>query len=103
MVALRDPGGFTDQIALLPIPLLDLVSLFDGEHTVAEIREILARRHGGDAPGSDDIAKVVERFDEAGFLDSPGFILRKGRIEAEWLARPSRSAAHAGGAYAGEE
>ncbi len=45
-VALRDPAGFTDQIAVLPPALLDLVSLFDGEHSVEEIREILRRRHG---------------------------------------------------------
>ncbi len=102
LIGLRDPGGFTDQIALLPIPLLDLVSLFDGEHTVAEMCDILARRRGDEAPGPEDIAKVVERFDEAGFLDSPGFALRKGRIEGDWLARSSRPAAHAGGAYAGE-
>ena len=29
-IALRDPAGFTDQIAVLPPLLLDLVSLFDG-------------------------------------------------------------------------
>ena len=28
-LALRDPAGFTDQIAVLPGALLDLVSLFD--------------------------------------------------------------------------
>ena len=28
-IALRDPAGFTDQIAVLPGPLLDLVSLFE--------------------------------------------------------------------------
>ena len=60
LVGIRDPGGFTDQIALLPIPLLDLVSLFDGEHTVAEMCDILARRRGEEAPGPEDIAKVVE-------------------------------------------
>jgi hypothetical protein len=31
MIGLRDPAGFTDQVALLPMPLLDLVSLFDGD------------------------------------------------------------------------
>jgi MEMO1 family protein len=102
LIGLRDPGGFTDQIALLPIPLLDLVSLFDGEHTIADISEILARRRGGEAPGPEDIAKIIERFDEAGFLDSPGFALLKERIESDWLARPHRPAAHAAGAYAGE-
>ena len=45
-VALRDPAGFTDQIAVLPPPLLDLVSLFDGEHSIEEIRRDPAAPHG---------------------------------------------------------
>jgi len=101
LIALRDPGGFTDQIALLPIPLLDLVSLFDGEHTLTEIIGILAERHGVKASRLEDIARIVERVDEAGFLDSPTFARLRGRIEEEWQARPARPATHAGGAYAG--
>jgi len=31
LIGLRDPGGFTEQVVLLPIPALDIVSLFDGE------------------------------------------------------------------------
>ena len=39
-VALRDPAGFTDQIAVLPPPLLDLVSLFDGTQRVVSISAV---------------------------------------------------------------
>ena len=100
LIALRDPGGFTDRIALLPRPLLDLVSLFDGDHSIGEIFAILRGRHGDEAPDPADIARVIESFDEAGLLDSPAFDLRKRRIEEDWLALPTRPAAHAGGAYA---
>ena len=37
-VALRDPGGYTDAVVLLHGALLEIVSLFDGEHTVADIQ-----------------------------------------------------------------
>lgn len=100
-VALRDPGGFTDQIAVLPPALLDLVSLFDGEHTVEEIREVLGRRHGR-APTAEQIAEVIERFDAAGFLDSDRFRERRRALEEAFRLSPVRPAAHAGGAYAGD-
>jgi MEMO1 family protein len=100
-VALRDPSGFTDQIAVLPAPLLDLVSLFDGEHSIEEIREILQRRHGK-APTLKHITDVVERFDAAGFLDSERFRKRRRALEDAFRRNPVRPAAHAGGAYADE-
>jgi len=100
-VALRDPAGFTDQIAVLPAGLLDLVSLFDGEHSVEEIQEILGRRHD-QAPTADQIADVVERFDGAGFLDSDRFRERRRALEDAFRLSPVRPAAHAGGAYAGD-
>jgi MEMO1 family protein len=100
-VGLRDPAGFTDQVAVLPVPLLDIVSLFDGEHSLAEIRDIVAARHEGTIT-QEDIATVAERLDEAGFLDSPRFAARRQRIETEFASSVVRPAAHAGGAYAGE-
>jgi AmmeMemoRadiSam system protein B len=100
-VALRDPAGFTDQIAVLPASLLDLVSLFDGEHSVEEIRVILGRRHG-QAPTAAQIAEVIERFDAAGFLESDRFLQRRRGLEEAFRRSPVRPAAHAGGAYAAD-
>jgi MEMO1 family protein len=100
-VGLRDPAGFTDQVAVLPVPLLEVVSLFDGEHSLREIRDVVSARHAGTLSEA-DIAAVAERLDEAGFLDSPRFAARRVRIEAAFAASPGRPAAHAGGAYADE-
>ena len=100
-IALRDPAGFTDQIAVLPGPLLDLVSLFDGEHPVEAIREILRRRHG-EAPSVEQIAALVDRLDDAGFLDSERFRARRRATDDAFRQSAVRPAAHAGGAYAGE-
>ena len=100
-VGLRDPSGFTDQVAVLPVPLLDIVSLFDGEHSLDEIRAIVEGRHGVTLTVA-EIAAVAERLDESGFLDSPRFAARRERIEAEYAASPVRPPVHAGGAYAGD-
>ena len=69
---------------------------------MAEIHRVVSDRHGEQAPGLEDIARFAERLDDAGFLDSPRFAARRRRIEQAWLASPSRPAAHAGGAYAGD-
>jgi len=100
-IALRDPAGFTDQIAVLPPALLDLVSLFDGDHSLEEIRAILAQRHG-EAPSAEQIAVVIERFDAAGFLEGDRFQARRRELEDAFRRSPVRPATHAGGAYAGE-
>ena len=101
MIGLRDPAGFTEEVVLLPIPLLDLVSLFDGEHSVPDIQAILARRHG-EAPSAEQIAGIVDRLDAGGFLDSAAFDRRRHAIEETFRRNPLRPAAHAGGAYAGD-
>jgi AmmeMemoRadiSam system protein B len=100
-VALRDPAGYTPAIALLHGPLLDIVSLFDGEHTIADIQERVMRRHG-QLVERRQIAEIAETLDAQGFLDSPAFAERRAAIDAGFLAAPTRPATHAGSAYAGE-
>src|SRR5262249_58972505 len=97
LIGLRDPGGFTEQVVLLPIPALDVVSLFDGERSVAEIHDVVRARHGGSAPAPEDIARFAERLDEAGFLDSPAFAARRRAIEEAWPPPPSPPAPPSGG------
>lgn len=101
VVGLRDPAGFTDQIAFLPAPLLDLVSLFDGEHSIPEIQGVLRARYGR-APTAGEIARVIDRFDDAGFLESSRFARRRKAIEAAFTQSAVRPPAHAGSAYATE-
>ena len=101
MLALRDPSGFTDRVIVLPGPLLDLVSLFDGEHSIAEIIATLERRHG-EAPTPAQVVAIADRLDAEGFLDSAAFAARRRAIETAFRRSAVRPAAHAGGAYAGE-
>src|SRR5262245_12232009 len=98
MIALRDPAGFTDQVAVFPLPLLDLVSLFDGEHSVAEIQEIIRTRHG-EEPTAEQIGNLVASLDAAGFLESEQFEARRHAIDEAFRQSVVRPAVHAGGAY----
>ncbi|PYM91916.1 MAG: AmmeMemoRadiSam system protein B [Candidatus Rokuibacteriota bacterium] len=101
-VALRDPAGYTDSIVLLHGPLLEIVSLFDGEHTVADIQTAVMRRHGGALIERQQIEEIAEALDQQGFLESPGFDARRASIDGDYLAAPTRRATHAGGGYPGE-
>ena len=101
LMALRDPSGFTDQVVALPMPLLDVVSLFDGEHSLGQIHAIVKERHG-EAPTVEQIASIARSLDDNGFLDSVSFAERQRATEEAFRLSPARPAVHAGGAYARE-
>ncbi len=100
-IALRDPAGYTEAIVLLHGPLLEIVSLFDGGHSVDDIQAVVMRRHG-QLIERRQIEEIAEGLDQQGFLDSPSFADRRAVIDGAFLAAPTRPAAHAGGAYAGD-
>jgi MEMO1 family protein len=100
-IALRDPAGYTDAIVLLHGPLLEIVSLFDGGHTVADIQAAVMRRHG-QLVERRQIEEIADALDRQGFMDSPGFADRRAVVDTTFLASPIRPTSHAGGAYAGE-
>ncbi len=101
VIGLRDPAGFTDSVLLLPLPLLDIVSLFDGEHTILDIQAMYMRRHG-ELLFRERLEEILGMLDEHGFLDSPRFAERRRQIEEAFHQSPTRQAIHAGKAYAGE-
>jgi len=101
VIALRDPSGYTPSILTLPGPLLEIVSLLDGEHTVADVQAAVMRRHGQEVTPA-EIESVILRLDEHGFLDTPRFAARRATIEDEFRRATTRPASHAGGAYASD-
>lgn len=101
LIALRDPAGYTDAVLAVPRPLLDMVSLFDGDHSIGDIQEILTRRQGR-LVLAEEIGTVLEALDQGGFLDTERFAERRRAVECAFRDAPARAATHAGGAYAGE-
>ena len=101
VIALRDPAGYTESVLLLPGPLLEIVSLFDGEHTLVDVQAAVMRQHGR-LVTSEEIEQVVANLDEHGFLDTPRFAERLAAVEADFRGADVRAATHAGGAYPGD-
>jgi len=98
VLALRDPAGYTDATVLLPRVLLEIVSLFDGEHSIVDIQVAIMRQHG-ELVSRERITEIADALDEQGFLDSPHFAERRAAIDHAFLEAPTRPAAHGGGAY----
>lgn len=100
-VALRDPAGYTPSVLLLAPALVEVLALFDGEHSIVDIQAELMKRHG-ELVTREHLEKLIAALDEHGFLDSPAFAVRRASIDDAFLSAPRRPASHAGGAYASD-
>ena len=98
LIAIRDPAGYTASILLLSPVVIELMSLFDGRHSLLDIQAELVRRHGEIVPRA-DIEQVIATLDEHGFMDSARFAAVRDELDGRYLAASTRPAAHAGGAY----
>ncbi|UCC69031.1 MAG: AmmeMemoRadiSam system protein B [Armatimonadota bacterium] len=95
---LRDPRRLSAQEIVVPADLAYLLTQFDGTRTVREAQVNYVRRFGS-LLTSDKINDLLARLDEALFLDSERFRQFAAEIEADFRARPTRPASHAGQSY----
>ena len=101
MIALRDPSGMTEAIALLPPPAVAVVQLFDGKRDKREIAAEFFRRHQQMLP-PELLDDLVSQLDQGLFLDSDRFAAHVTQIKQDFAAAPVRAAAHAGKSYPGD-
>ena len=97
-VALRDPAGYVAEVIMLPVDLVEVLALFDGEHPISAIQAELLRRHG-ERVARASLEQLIGELDAHGFLESPAFARRRAAIDDAFLGAPRRPASHAGGAY----
>jgi len=97
-VALRDPAGYVAEVIMLPVDLVEVLALFDGEHPISAIQAELLRRHGEQVARA-SLEQLIGELDAHGFLESPAFARRRAAIDDAFLGAPRRPASHAGGAY----
>lgn len=96
---LHDPSGCVEgQILLSPHAFL-VASCLNGENDAAAVQRIFAEQCGGALVPQDQILRVVEYLDKAGFLLTPRFFELRERMETEFREAPSRTAAFAGRSY----
>jgi hypothetical protein len=98
-IALRDPEGVVEETLLLSPAAFLIASMLDGESGIADMRGTFARAFEGRMVGEDEIGSVVSELDSRGFLEGPGYRLRRAEARRHWASLAARPASHAGGAY----
>jgi AmmeMemoRadiSam system protein B len=97
----RDPYQFSDVTLIVPPPLVGLLALFDGEHTLAEAHQAVFEATG-ELRAGEMVDHLFDALSQAGFLRDEHFeeLCEAGR--AAFAAAPVRVAAHAGQSYPDE-
>ncbi len=98
MVCLRDPMGLAPQPILLGMGGYFLVTLFDGQRSLADIKEAYARQFG-EVLAAGKLEELIAALDQAFYLDSEKFAGRRTAVTEEFKASGERAAVHAGLCY----
>ncbi len=98
MVAMRDPEGIADTIAL-PVPLFFVAAHLDGDHDPTAIQLAFLKQFGAMLP-RERVDELIDLLEAKGFIDGPGFDARRNEQREAFLALATRPATH-GGAYGG--
>ncbi len=95
---IRDPLESPGPLIMSPAEFF-LVSHFDGQHTLTDIKLKFAERFDGVLLPEGHLEKLVQILDENYFLNTPAFYEHQKRTLAEYINAPVRPAWHAGTAY----
>src|SRR5438034_1269676 len=96
-VLLRDPFRYTEDVLILPPPLVPFLQFFDGEHDEGDLRAALHRATGG--LEVDGLARHLEDALGRGFLANEAFARIREERQQAFAEAPRREPAHAGSAY----
>lgn len=95
---IRDPFHFSNATLIIPPPLIESLTFFDGKQSALDLRAYLVKLTGDLSAG--EIEKhLLDSLSEAGFLEDEQFAERKHAVERAFAAAPLRLAQHAGSGY----
>jgi hypothetical protein len=95
---IRDPLQYSDQILVIPPPLVPLLALFDGEHDERDLQAALTELTG-EAEVFALQRHLTDALRTAAFLEDAAFEQLKAERRAAFAAASVRACAHAGSAY----
>ncbi len=96
-VALRDPLGIVESVAVVSPGAYVVLAHFDGTRTTRDVERALALR-GHEVPHA-RIEELAARLGEAGLLHGPAYRALRSRAIADYRAAPARAPSCAGGVY----
>ena len=96
-VYLKDPQNFAQPLGISPSGCF-IVSHFDGKHSLVDIQEAYNKQFGT-LLLTHELTAFIDLLDNHLYLYTDRFLLHRNRIVAEFKAKPTRPAAHAGSIY----
>jgi len=95
---IRDSFRYSDSVLIVPPPLVQCLTCFDGQQTQLDLRAMLVEISGQLQVGDleDQLIDVLTR---SGFLDDETFRIMKEHREREFAEAPVREPSHAGSGY----
>ena len=98
---IRDPFRYSDATLIIPPPLVECLSLFDGERTDLDLRAALVRITG-DLRVGELVDHLVGALSEAGFLEDEVYARLQQQRHRAFEIAAAREPTYAGSAYPAE-
>jgi len=95
---LRDPLGYTEDVVVIPPPLVAFLRFFDGEHDEGDLAEAL-HRATGELGASGFARRLADALGGSGFLEDEELGRRRESRHRAFADAPAREATHAGDGY----
>ena len=101
VIGLRDPSSMTDKIVVVPLSVFFIVSLFDGKHSLLDIKAEYMRKYG-EMIFTERLEEIVSYLDDHYLLESEKYEAYRKQVEDEFRACDHRPAVFAGKSYASD-
>jgi hypothetical protein len=95
---IRDSFRYSDSVLIVPPPLVQCLTCFDGQQTELDLRALLVKMSGQLEVG-DIEDQLIEVLTRSGFLEDETFRTMKEQREREFTEASLRLPSHAGSAY----
>ncbi len=99
---IRDTFQYSDAVLIIPPPLVQCLTCFDGQQTELDLRAKLVETLGQLDVGEIQ-TQLIDVLTRSGFLEDETFHALKTRREADFQKAPARQPSHAGSAYPEDE
>lgn len=95
---IRDSFRYSDNVLIIPPPLVQCLTCFDGQQTALDLRAMLVQTTGELQVG-DLENQILDALTRSGFLENETFFAMKAQREQEFASAAVREPSHAGSAY----
>jgi len=98
---LRDPFGYTEDVVIIPPPLVSFLRFFDGAHDEGDLAEAL-HRATGELGATGFARRLADTLGGGGFLEDEELERRRAERHRAFEEAEARAPVHAGEAYPGD-